>query len=94
MAKQRYRRTITLLEAEVGDDLVVLDVQAGTCFGFNEVAATIWRELETPKSFDELRDTLVASYDVSIEECSVGLKDLLNEFVDKCFVEIEVEHGS
>ena len=33
------------MEAELGEELVALDPQAGNCFGFNEVAAWVWRRL-------------------------------------------------
>jgi hypothetical protein len=33
-----YRRALTLMEADIGDELVALDATAGNCFGFNQVA--------------------------------------------------------
>jgi len=42
MSIQTYRRTTGTLEASVGNELVTLDVETGDCFGFNEVAATVW----------------------------------------------------
>jgi hypothetical protein len=67
------------LEADIGNELVALEPAAGNCFGFNEVATVVWRSLAEPKSFDELRNALVADYDVSSEQCSTELKALLDE---------------
>ena len=50
-----YRRAIDLMEAELGDELVALDPKAGECFGFNGVATSVWRILEEPRSFEQLR---------------------------------------
>lgn len=50
----RYHRTEELLEAEIGDELVALNVTAGTCFGFNSFATFVWQLLERDRSFDEL----------------------------------------
>ena len=78
-----YHRSKELLEAAVGDELVGLEPDAGKCFGFNEVATSVWRSLEQPKSFDQLRDLLVGEYDVEEEQCSVELSQLLDELVAK-----------
>jgi hypothetical protein len=47
------------MEAELGDELVALDPNAGECFGFNSVATSVWRNLEQPKRFEQLRDALL-----------------------------------
>jgi hypothetical protein len=79
MSVTRYERAVDLLEADIGNELVALEPAAGNCFGFNEVATVVWRSLAEPKSFDELRDGLIADYDVSSEQCSAELKALLDE---------------
>jgi hypothetical protein len=78
-----YKRSAELLEAEVGEDLVALNPQAGDCFGFNQVAKQVWRSLEEPKSFERLRDELLSEYDVSPEQCSVELQSLLDDMVSQ-----------
>jgi hypothetical protein len=84
-----YRRSLEVQHADVGDELVLLDVQTGECFGFNEVAAAVWRSLTSPKSFADLRDDLLNEYDVSGEQCSAELRALLDELVEKGFVVAE-----
>ena len=84
---KRYVRAVDLLEADIGNELVALAPAAGNCFGFNEVATVVWRSLAEPKSFDELRDALVADYDVSSEQCSTELKALLDEMKAQGLVE-------
>lgn len=76
-----YKRTRALLEAEIGDELVALDVASGDCFGFNEVARSVWRSLSEPKSFGQLCDELLAHYDVGIEQCRTELNELLDDLV-------------
>ena len=83
----RYVRAVDLLEADIGNELVALEPEAGNCFGFNEVATVVWRKLAEPRSFDELRDSLVADYDVSTEQCSTELKALLDEMKAQGLVE-------
>lgn len=64
-----YVRARDLLEAELGDELVALDVEDGLCFGFNPVAAAIWRQLAKPIALNSLVDALTEEYDVAAEQC-------------------------
>lgn len=81
-----YGRSITLLEAELGDELMALDPEGGHCFGFNSVASDVWHHLEIPKSFDELKQALLADYDVDSEQCGKELRELLDDLLEKGLV--------
>jgi hypothetical protein len=78
-----YLRGRDLLEANVGDELVALDPESGNCIGFNSVAASVWRNLDRPKAFDELRDALVAEYEVTSAQCTAELSTLLADLVER-----------
>ena len=78
-----YERAVGLLEADVGNELVALDVNAGECFGFNEAATRVWRLLDQPKSFEQLRGHLLEEYDVSSERCTSDLTELLDDMTSK-----------
>jgi hypothetical protein len=71
------RRHGRLIEAELDDELIGLEVEQGTCFGFNPTATRIWGLIETPKRVSELRDALVAEYEVDPETCERDLGELL-----------------
>lgn len=73
----RYARARELLEAELGDDLVALDVESGDCFGFNPVAAEIWRLLVQPQDFEALCRELTDRYEVDRSECEADLRACL-----------------
>ncbi len=74
------------MEAEVGDELVALEPEAGLCFGFNGVAANVWNQLSAPQSFDQIRSRLLAEYDVDEGQCTTELEELLDQFVEKGLV--------
>ena len=74
------------MEAELGDELVALDPGAGKCFGFNSVATSVWRLLEQPKTFDQLRQSLLDEYEVDPAECSQELQRLLGDMSSKGIV--------
>lgn len=86
MAEQVYRRAVDLMEAELGDELVALDPNAGNCFGFNSVATSVWRNLEQPKSFGQLREALLEEYQVDPDQCSRELTELLQDLSAKGLV--------
>ena len=86
MTATRYVRAKELLEAELGDDLVALDVDGGDCFGFNSVAADIWSLLDQPRNFNALQQALMDQYDVDPGECSAELQNCLADLVNQGLV--------
>jgi hypothetical protein len=78
-----YRRAINLMEADLGEELVALDPDAGNCFGFNEVATWVWRRLAEPATFDQLRDGLMAEYEVGGDQCARELQALLDDLATR-----------
>lgn len=86
MNDRSYRRATDLMEANLGDELVALDPAKGNCFGFNEIATWVWHRLEQPASFDELRDGLLNAYEVSDEQCTRELQELLDDLSSKGLV--------
>jgi len=81
-----YKRSVDLMEAELGDELVALDPRAGTCFGFNSVATSVWRLLEQPKTFEQLQQSLLDEYEVDPAECSQELQRLLSDMSSRGIV--------
>jgi hypothetical protein len=89
MSSTRYVRAKELLEAELGDELVALDVEGGHCFGFNSVATDIWRLLARPLGFEALHEALTDLYDVDADECSAELQSCLDDLQTKGLIRIE-----
>ncbi len=87
MSEIRYRRAVDLLEANIHDELVALEPEKGNCFGFNVVATSVWQKLEQPRSFDELRDELLRDFEVSHEQCTAELQELLKSMQEEGLVE-------
>ena len=95
-----YDRIRFLKPVFIGDTLtarytiVALDAKAGKCFGFNEVATSVWRSLEEPKSFNELRDELLDEYDVVEGQCTRELQELLEDLISKQLIEKSQSEGN
>jgi hypothetical protein len=88
MNEALYERATELLEADLGDELMALDAEGGICFGFNSVATSVWRHLVSPKSFEDLKEALLAEYDVSGEQCAEELQELLENLLESGLVRI------
>jgi hypothetical protein len=86
-----YERAVHLLEAELGDELLTLDPTGGQCFGFNSVAASVWRRLAAPAAFEELRQMLLDEYEVSVEQCTDDLRELMQVLMDGGLVRTGVD---
>src|SRR5215213_4326029 len=93
MNEPLYERSTQLLEASLGDEWVALDAEGGQCFGFNSVATFVWRQLASPKTLAELRQTLVTEYDVSTEQCTEELQELLDTLIEKRLIRLRVGAG-
>lgn len=94
MSGQVYRRAVDLLEAEINDELVALDPARGSCFGLNNVAADVWRKLERPRSFDELRAELLDEYDVTESQCTEELEEFLGQMKAKGLIATGPDDGN
>ena len=82
-----YKRAAELMEAELGDELVALDSNSGLCFCFNNVATSVWRQLDQPKDLGQLQEALLQEYDVDPAQCSQELQQLLEDMTAKKLVE-------
>jgi len=83
------RRRLSLLEAELDDEIVGLQVERGICYGFNATASRVWSLLERPMRFSELRDHLLAEFDVPADTCEHQLLELLRGLEKDELVQME-----
>ena len=78
-SKLVYRRSDAALFADVGSDVVALNVDKGHCYGMESVAAVVWNLLARPSSLDELCDSLIERYDVEPEICRKDIAALVGQ---------------
>ena len=65
------------VDSSVGSSIVVL----------NEVSSLLWEELKTEKTFDELVNAILGSYEVSKEEAEADLKEFLMQLIENGLLE-------
>jgi len=74
--------------AEVGDEVVVLDIESGSYFQLNKVGARIWALLDAPIPVAALCTRLEAAFDVDSVTCRAEVTDFLVTMRDKGLVKI------
>jgi hypothetical protein len=87
MVEQCIRRRAGIFEAEIDAEIVGLDLEQGTCFGFNSTATRVWQLLEEPKTRRQLRDVLISEFDVDAQTCEEQLDALIGELEGMGLVE-------
>ena len=85
-----YYRARPLMEAELGDELVTLDVDGGHCYGFNAVATSVWRLLEQPCSAAAIHRALIEEYDVAPDQCAQELSELIADLSTRGLIRADV----
>jgi Coenzyme PQQ synthesis protein D (PqqD) len=79
------------VSSELGEEVAILDLKAGTYYGLDSVGARVWELMQTPKSVSEIRNILLREYDVDPERCERDLHALLQRLVAEGLVEVQDE---
>lgn len=95
------RRTISLrskvvaaegrVSSEIGDEVAILDLKAGTYYGLDAVGAQVWELVQVPKSVGEIRDIFLEEYDVEPARCERDLLALLERLAQEGLIRVRDE---
>jgi hypothetical protein len=90
-AKLIFWRTPDSISTILEDETVILDVKTGIYSGLNEVGTVVWNLLENRVTFADMRDRILAEFEVTTEECSENLLSFLKKLVHNKLIEVGVE---
>lgn len=77
------------ISCNVADEAVLLSMLDGEYYGLNEVAASIWRQIQEPRTVLQVRDALLLEYyDIEKEECERAVLGFLSEMISLKLVDI------
>ncbi|MCW3838432.1 PqqD family protein [Sphingomonas canadensis] len=68
-----------LIEAEVGGELMGLNIANGTCYGFNPTATRVWQIIERPRTLAEICAVLTREFSVDAATCEAEVRALLDD---------------
>ncbi|MCC5637194.1 lasso peptide biosynthesis PqqD family chaperone [Nostoc sp. CHAB 5844] len=77
--------------SELQGEVVILDIKSGAYYGLNQVGASIWNFIQSPKTVKEIQETILAEYDVDAEVCKRDISALLEDLAAKELIEIKNE---
>lgn len=73
----------------VADEAVLLSMEDGAYYGLNDVAASIWRQIQEPRTVGQVRDALLTEYcDIEAHECESAVSAFLNEMISLRLVDV------
>lgn len=77
------------LATTVEDETVLLELESGTYYGFNEVGSQLWDLVQEPRTVDALCEAIQSTYDdVSAEQCRRDVQTVLEEMDAAGLIEI------
>jgi hypothetical protein len=92
------RSTVRASEHQVSSDLsgetVILDLKQSVYHGLDETGAYIWNLVQQGKSVQQIRDAMLAEFDVEPERCEKDLLALLEELAKSGLIEISDEQAA
>ena len=76
------------VSSRVGDEVVLLRLSTGVYYGLNAVGATIWAGLQERKSLEDIRDVILAEFEVTLEQCEQDLLGVVKHLEEEGLVEV------
>lgn len=73
---------------DLDDEAAILNLKSGVYFGLNEVAARIWRLIQTPHTVAEIRAAVLDEFDVEPVRCEADVQALLKDLAEHQLIEI------
>ena len=72
-----YHAAEGLVFSSLGDEAVILGLNAGVYYGLNAVGARVWEQLQMPQTLDALCEIITAEFAVTPEQCQLDIQALL-----------------
>ncbi|MCI0440307.1 MAG: PqqD family peptide modification chaperone [Chloroflexi bacterium] len=76
------------LSADLGDEVVILNVSKGVYYGLENVGYLIWKLIERRHTVGEIALAIVSEFDVDFEQCKRDVIELLKELEREGLIEI------
>jgi Coenzyme PQQ synthesis protein D (PqqD) len=77
------------IASEVGEEVVILNLKTGVYYGLDPVGLSIWNLLQSTQTFAQLRQALMAEYQVEQDVCDRDLRVLLQNLEAADLIEVE-----
>jgi hypothetical protein len=94
MAQDFALETIIVATSEqvscpLGDEAAILNLKNSVYYGLNPVGAKVWNLVQKPCSVRDLRNAIVAEYEVEPERCEGDLLELLESMHQQGLIQVQ-----
>lgn len=79
------------VSSELAGEVVILNLKAGVYHGLDSTGARVWELIQQPRKVAEIRDALLAEYDVEPERCERDLLELLADMAGHGLLDVRDE---
>jgi hypothetical protein len=76
------------ISCNLDGEAAILNLTSGIYYGLNEVGATVWELISSPRRVAEIRDTLLECYDVEFAQCERDLNALLRDLASHRLIKV------
>lgn len=76
------------VSCDLAGEAAILNLKNGVYYGLDPVGARIWNLIQEPKTLAELRETLLAEYEVEPERLDADLRSLLSQLAEQQLIDI------
>jgi len=74
------------VESRVGDETVILHLGNGTYYGLDPLGTVIWEMLKSGHAQSEIREAILAQYDVAAEVVDADMRRFLGDLLAQSIV--------
>jgi hypothetical protein len=75
------------VSCDLAGEAAILNLKNGVYYGLDPVGARIWNLIQEPKTLAQIRETILAEYDVEPDRLNADLHSLLAQLADQQLIE-------
>lgn len=75
-------RVETIVATDMDGETIMMSVETGQYFHLDDIATTVWTEIEQPRNIDHIVSHLRKIYDVKADECRSDTLELIAKLRD------------
>ena len=79
------------VSCDLDGESVILSMKNGVYYGLDPVGARVWTLIQSPTPLGEVRDAILAEYDVEPARCEADLCELVESLSNEGLVEVRNE---
>jgi len=76
------------VSCDFNGESVILSLMNDSYYGLDAVGSFVWSLIQEPKTFGQVKQAILANYEVDPGECERDLLELINDLLDNGLVQV------